>query len=137
MEAAKAIRYGNAEALQFNEHQIIYEVENRRIDASPDHEDYMTFWIACCGDREAATDMFEVFMNTCSVAFRLDTYEEIMELYSWAAMVGAISNENIDILDHIKGYQSKQNIYDELYGQYGDQDDWPPSLSKWYDEIFS
>lgn len=137
MEAAKAIRYGDAEALRYNEHQILYEIENRLIDCCIDHEHYMTFWIACYQNREVATDMFEVFMNTCSTAFRLDKYEEIMELYSVPTMFGAIANENLDILDYIVGYLSKRDIYDELYAQHGDQEDWPVSLLKWYDENFS
>lgn len=137
MEAAKSIRYGDAEALRANEHQILYEVENRLIDCCTDHEDYMTFWIACYRDREVATEMFEVFMETCSTAFRLDKYEEIMELYSTATMIGAISAENFEILDYIKGYLNKKDIYDELYAQHGDQEDWPMSLLKWYDENFS
>jgi len=137
MEAAKAIRYGNVESLRYNEHQILYEVESRLLDYSTEHEDYMTFWIACCRERDVATEMFEVFMDTCSTAFRLDRYEDIMGLYSWAAMIGAIGTENTDILDHIKGYKSKQELYDELYDQHGDREDWPVTLLKWYDENFS
>lgn len=137
MEAAKAIRYGDAEALRYNEHQILYEIENRLIDCCTDHENYMTFWIACYIDRAVATEMFEVFMETCSTAFGLGKYEEIMELYANAAMIGAIATENLDILDYIVGYLSKRDIYDGLYAQYGDQEDWPVSLLKWYDENFS
>ena len=136
MEVASAIRYGNTEALRYNEHQIIYEIENRLNDASTEHEDYMTFWITSHKDKEVATEMFEVFMETCSTVFSLDQYEEIMELYSWATMIGAISNENLDILNYIIGYQSKQDIYDELFAQHGEQNNWPVSLLKWYDESF-
>jgi hypothetical protein len=137
MEAARAIKYGNAEALSANEHQILYEIESRLDDCSPDHEQYMTFWIASHTDHEAANDMFEVFMNTCSTAFRLDMSEHIMELYSWAAMLGAIGSKNLDILDYIKGYQSKQNVREELYAHYGHEKDWPSELLAWYNENFS
>ena len=137
MEAARAIKYGNAEALSFNEHQILYEIESRLEDCSTDHEQYMTFWIASHRDHEAANDMFEVFMNTCSTTFRLDKSEEIMELYSWAAMVGAIGSQNLDILDYIKGYQTKENIQEEIYAQYGDEEYWPESLLTWYRRTFS
>ena len=137
MEAARAIKYGNAEALGVNEHQILYEIESRLEDCSTDHEQYMTFWIASHRDHEAATDMFEVFMNTCSTTFRLDKSEEIMELYSWAAMVGAIGSQNLDILDYIKGYQSKENIHEEMRAQYGHEMDCPSELLVWYNENFS
>ena len=136
MEVATAIRYGNVEALQANEHQILYEIDIRLIDCSTEPEQYMTYWIASYKDRDEATEMFEAFMNTCSTAFRLDKYEEIMELYSWATMIGAIANENLDILEYITGYQSKENIHGELCVQYGDKKDWPSSLLKWYDENF-
>jgi hypothetical protein len=137
MEAARAIEYGNPDALSANEHQILYEIESRLEDYSIDHEQYMTFWIASHTDHEAATDMFEVFMNTCSTTFRLDKSEEIMELYSWAAMVGAIGSQNLDILDYIKGYQSEMNIREELCAQYGHEMDWPSELLVWYNENFS
>jgi len=136
MEVASAIRYGNTEALRYNEHQIIYEIENRLNDASTEHEYYMTFWIASHKDKEVATEMFEVFMETCSTIFSLDQYEEIMQLYSWATMIGAISNENLDILNYIIEYQSKQDIYDALFAQHGEQENWTVSLLKWYDESF-
>ena len=137
MEAARAIKYGNAEALGVNEHQILYEIESRLEDCSTDHEQYMTFWIASHRDHEAATEMFEVFMNTCSITFRLDTSEQIMELYSRAAMVGAIGAQNLDILDYIKGYQSEMNIREEMRTQYGHEMDWPSELLVWYNENFS
>ena len=137
MEAAQAIKYGNAEALGVNEHQILYEIESRLEDCSTDHEQYMTFWIASHRDHEAATEMFEVFMNTCSITFRLDTSEQIMELYSRAAMVGAIGAQNLDILDYIKGYQSEMNIREEMRTQYGHEMDWPSELLVWYNENFS
>ena len=137
MEAPRAIEYGNPDALSANEHQILYEIESRLEDYSTDHEQYMTFWIASHRDHEAATDMFEVFMNTCSTTFRLDKSEEIMELYSWAAMVGAIGSQNLDILDYIKGYQSEMNIHEEMCTQYGHEMDWPSELLVWYNENFS
>ena len=137
MEAAKAIRYGDAEALRYNEHQILYEIDLRSDDASINHEDYMTFWIASYREHEVATEMFEVFMSTCSTAFDLDNYEQVMKLYAWPALVGAISNQNIEILDYIKGYLDKKMIREEMYVQHGDEEDWPPALFTWYDESFS
>ena len=128
MEAARAIKRGDAEALRANEHQILYEVENRLIDASSEHEDYMTYWIASHKNRDEATEMFEVFMNTCSTVFRLDKYEEIMELYSYPTMIGAIAAENIDIVEYVVGYQGKDVLVEELCAQYGDEKDWPSSL---------
>jgi hypothetical protein len=130
MEVARAIRYGNTEALRYNEHQILYEIDNRLIDCSTEPEQYMTYWIACHKDKDTATEMFEVFMETCSTVFRLDKYEEIMELYSWAAMVGAIATENIDIVEYALGYQGKDALVEELCAQYGDEKDWPKSLLK-------
>jgi len=128
MDAARAIKYGDAEALRANEHQILYEVENRLIDASSEHEDYMTYWIASHKNRDEATEMFEVFMNTCSTVFRLDKYEEIMELYSYPTMIGAIAAENIDIVEYVVGYQGKDVLVEELCAQYGDEKDWPAGL---------
>jgi hypothetical protein len=130
MEVASAIRHGDVEALRANEHQILYEIENRLIDASSEPEDYMTYWIASHKDRDEATEMFEVFMQTCSVTFRLDKYEEIMELYSYPTMVGAIATENIDIVEYVMGYQGKDALVEEMCVQYGDEKDWPSSLLK-------
>jgi hypothetical protein len=137
MEAARAIKYGDPEILRYNEHQILYEIQSRLEDCSTEHEEYMTFWIASHKDCEIATEMFEVFMNTCSTAFRLDKSEEIMELYSRAAMIGAIGTKNLDILDYIMGYQTKEDIHGELYDQYGDESEWPPPLLVWYHQNFS
>jgi hypothetical protein len=137
MEAARAIKYGDAEALRVNEHQIIYEIELRCDDCSIEYEDYMTYWIASHKDNEAATEMFEVFMNTCSTVFNLDASEEIMELYSYPTMVGAIANENIDIIEYVMGYQGKDALAEEIYAQYGDEEYWPESLLTWYRRTFS
>ena len=137
MEAAHAIKYGDAEILRYNEHQILYEIESRLEDCSPDHEQYMTFWIASHADHETATEMFEVFMNTCSTTFRLDKSEEIMELYSYPTMVGAIANENTDIIEYVMGYQGKDTLVEEIYAQYGDEEYWPESLLTWYHRTFS
>src|SRR6056300_869527 len=115
MEAAQDIKYGSVEGLRYNEHQIIYEIESRCEDCSIEHEDYMTYWIASHKDKEVATEMFEVFMNTCSTAFSLHKYEEIMELYSYPTMMGAIANENLDIIEHVMGYQGKDALVEEIY----------------------
>lgn len=128
MEATRAIKCGDAEILRANEHQILYEVENRLIDASSEHEDYMTYWIASHKNKDEATEMFEVFMNTCSTVFRLDKYEEIMELYSYPTIVGAIAAENVDIVEYVMGYQGKDALVEELCAQYGDEKDWPVGL---------
>jgi len=128
MEAAQAIKYGSVEGLRYNEHQIIYEIELRCEDCSNEHEDYMTYWIASHKDKDVATEMFEVFMNTCSSVFNLDASEEVMGLYAHPAMIGAIGTENTDILDYIKGYLGKERIHEEMYEQYGDEMNWPESL---------
>jgi len=128
MEAAQAIKYGSVEGLRYNEHQIIYEIELRCEDCSNEHEDYMTYWIASHKDKDVATEMFEVFMNTCSTVFNLDASEEVMDLYAHPAMIGAIGTENTDILDYIKGYLGKERIHEEMYEQYGDEMNWPESL---------
>jgi len=67
-------------------------------------------------------------MNTCSTAFSLHKYEEIMELYSYPTMVGAIANENLDIIEHVMGYRGKDALVEEIYAQYGDEEYWPESL---------
>ena len=128
MEAAQAIKYGDAEALRANEHQIIYEIELRGGDFSTEYEDYMTYWIALHKDNEVATEMFEVFMNTCCTVFNLDASEEVMDLYAHPAMIAAIGTENTDILEYIKGYIDKKTILEEMYEQYGDEMNWPESL---------
>ncbi len=132
MEVAQAIKYGIPGMLRANEHQILYEIESRLHDCSIEHEEYMTFWIASHKDHETATDMFEVFMNTVQTSFTLGKSEEIMELYSSATMIAAIGSQNLDILDYIKGYQSKNDIHEELCAQYGNETDWPPSLLEWH-----
>ena len=131
MEANQAIRYGNPEALRYNEHQILYEIESRSEDGSTEHENYMTFWIASHKNHQVATEMFEVFMTTCSTAYKLKDYEDIMALYAWPALVGAIGTQNIDILDYIKGYVVKNMIDEELYTHYGKKEEWPEALLKW------
>jgi len=69
-------------------------------------------------------------MNTVQTAFALDKSEEIMELYLLAALVGAIGSQNIDILNYVKGYQTKEDIHDEICAQHGVA--WPVSLMEWY-----
>jgi len=128
MEAAQAIKYGSVEGLRYNEHQIIYEIESRCEDCSTEYEDYMTYWIASHKDKDVATEMFEVFMNTCSSVFNLDASEEVMDLYAWPAMIGAIGTENTDILDYIKGYLGKERIVEQMYEEYGEKENWPESL---------
>ena len=128
MEAAQAIKYGDAEALRANEHQIIYEIELRCDDCSIEYEDYMTYWIASHKDNEAATEMFEVFMNTCSTVFNLDASEEVMDLYAHPALLGAVANENIEILNYIRGYLGKEKIVEQMYEEYGETENWPESL---------
>ena len=137
MELMQAIKYGIPDMLRANEHQILYEIELRLGDCSTEYEDYVTFWIATHKNHETATDMFEVFMNTCSTAFSLHKYEEIMELYSYPTMVGAIANENIDIIEYVMGYQGKDALSEEIYAQYGDEEYWPESLLTWYRRTFS
>jgi hypothetical protein len=128
MEAAQAIKYGSVEGLRYNEHQIIYEIESRCEDCSTEHEDYMTYWIASHKDKDVATEMFEVFVNTCSSVFNLDASEEVMELYAHPALLGAVANENIEILNYIRGYLGKEKIVEEMYEQYGEKENWPESL---------
>jgi hypothetical protein len=128
MEAAQAIKYGSVEGLRANEHQIIYEIELRGSDFSTEYEDYMTYWIALHKDNEVATEMFEVFMNTCCTVFNLDASEEVMDLYAQPALLGAVANENIEILNYIKGYLGKERIVEQMYEEYGEKENWPESL---------
>ena len=137
MELMQAIKYGIPDMLRANEHQILYEIELRLGDCSTEYEDYVTFWIATHKNHETATDMFEVFMNTCSTAFSLHKYEESMELYSDPTLVGAIAHENIDIIEYVMGYQGKDALSEEIYAQYGDEEYWPESLLTWYRRTFS
>jgi len=120
MEAARAIQHGDTAILCANEHQILYEIELRFEDCSTEHEDYMTYWIASHKDKEVATGMFEVFMNTCSTAFNLDTYEEVMGLYAHPTMIGAVATKNLEILDLLKGYIKEADVEEEMIAQYGE-----------------
>jgi hypothetical protein len=137
MNISQAIRCGDPGVLRANEHEILYDVELMLDQCSIENENYITYWIACHRDKEVATEMFEVFMNTCSTAFSLHKYEEIMELYSYPTMVGAIANVNTDIIEHIMGYQGKETLIEEIYAQYGDEEYWPESLLTWYHRTFS
>lgn len=135
MEVARAIRYGNTEALLYNEHQILYEIESRINDTSINIEDYMTFWIASHKDLKVATEMYEIFKNTCEIAFSLKDSEDILTLYAWATLAGAIGTQNIDILDYIMGYISKEMVYEEMNIQYGEKEEWPIPLLNWFDSM--
>lgn len=137
MNISQAIRYGDPGVLQANEHEILYDVEDMLEKCSIENENYVTYWIACHKDKKTAVEMFEVFMNTCSTAFSLHKYEEIMELYSYPAMVGAIASENVDIIEYVMGYQGKDTLVEEINAQYGDEKHWPESLSVWYHRTFS
>lgn len=137
MNISRAIQRGDFDTLLENAHELLYEIESRINDCSTEHEDYITYWIACHKDKDVATEMFEVFMNTCSTAFSLHDYEEIMELYSCPTMVGAIATKNTSIIEYVMGYQGKDALVEEIYAQYGDEEYWPESLLTWYRKTFS
>lgn len=137
MNISQSIRYGDPGTLQANEHEILYDVEGMLEKCSTENENYITYWMACHRDKDTATEMFEVFMNTCSTAFSLHKYEEIMELYSYPTMVGAIATENTDIIEYVMGYQKKDALHEEICAQYGDEKCWPESLLTWYRRTFS
>ena len=137
MNISKAIQCGDLEALRANEHEIIQDVNDMMKNSSIAWEDYITYWMVMHQDREIATQMFEVFLNTCSTAFSPDKYEEIMYLYSYPTMVGAIANENIDIIKYLSKYQTRDTFVEEIRAQYGDKQVWPKSLLMWYRRTFS
>jgi len=120
MEAARAIQHGDTAILCANEHQILYEIELRFEDCSTEHEDYMTYWIASHKDKEVATEMFKVFLNTCKTAFKPEMYEEVVGLYAHPTMIGAVAMKNLEILDLLKGYIKEADVEEEMIAQYGE-----------------
>jgi hypothetical protein len=128
MNISKAIQRGDLEALRANEHEIVQDVNDMLEQSSIEWEDYITYWMAMHQDREVATEMFKVFLNTCKTTFKPEMYEEVVGLYAHPTMVGAISTENTDILEYIKGYLDKKTILEEMYEQYGKKENWSESL---------
>jgi hypothetical protein len=75
-----------------------------------EYEDYMTYWIASHKDKDVATEMFEVFMNTCSTVFNLDASEEVMGLYAHPATARCEWHMKTRIYwNYIKGYLRQED----------------------------
>ena len=134
MNISQAIRRGDVEALRANEHEIVQDVNDMLEQSSIEWEDYITYWMATHQDREVATEMFKIFMNTCKTVFKPEKYESVMSLYAHATMISAIATENIEILDLLEGHIEKGYIHYEILDQYGEVTD---SFSEWYSRNFS
>ena len=122
MNVVKLIRDGDVGALQINERVILQNVENVMRTHSDRHEDYMTYWIASHRDHAVANKMYKVFTNTCVDAFGPKKYKEIMNIHARATIHGAVTSENIDILDLVTNCNTTWN-----------KDDWSKSIREWYD----
>ena len=131
MNISKAIQRGDLRALRANEHEILQDVNDMMENPSIAWEDYITYWMAVYEDPEIATQMYEVFMNTCKTALKPQVYDKVLSLYSYPTMVGAVYNQNIEILEYVKSYVDPETImaenerefgleYNEVYSWYQD-----------------
>lgn len=130
MNISKAIQRGDLEALRANEHEIIQDVNDMMEKSSIAWEDYITYWMAMHQDREIATQMFEVFLNTCKTALKPQKYDEVLSLYARPAMVGAVSTNNSEIIELVSDHLSAEDVYEEILSQYD-------KIPDWYSRTFS
>jgi hypothetical protein len=120
MNISKAIQRGDLEALRANEHEIVQDVNDMLEQSSIEWENYITHWMAMYHDHKVAVDMFKVFLNTCKTTFKPDKYEEVVDLYAYPTMIGAVATKNLEILDLLKGYIKEDDIHEEMIAQYGE-----------------
>lgn len=116
MTIIRSIQCGDLEGFISKKDEILEEV-NMMLDT--DHstlewENYVTYWIAMYEDCKVATEMFKVFLETCKTTFRPDEYEEVMSIYAYPTMVGAVATNNSEILELLKGYVSESDIQNEM-----------------------
>jgi len=118
MTICRAIQRGDLQAVIANAHEMIQEIDKME-DGDIQWENYITFWIASHKDHDVATEMFKVFLQTCKNTYEPNVYEEVISLYAYPTMVGAVAAENLDILDLIKGYVQEADVHDEMIACHG------------------
>ena len=133
MNISKAIQRGDLRALRANEDEIVQDVNDMMKNPSVVWEDYITYWMAIYDDPEIATQMFEVFMNTCKTALKPQVYDKVLGLYSYPTMCGAIYSQNIEILEYIKSRVDSDTIMTEIEREFGIEDN---EVYRWYQDNF-
>ena len=113
------IKSANFDAIRSREHQLLEHVNQMIQDPSGDPEKYLTFWMAIHENPDFGLTMFEMFKNTCETALGPSKWRDIMKVFAYPTMCGAVSSQNIEILEHLASHVDPETIMAENEQEFG------------------
>jgi hypothetical protein len=97
-------------------------------------EKYLTYWMAAHENPDFGLNMFEMFKNTCETALGPSKWNDIMKVFAYPTMCGAVCSQNIEILEHLKSHVDPETIMAENEKEFGVEDN---EVYSWYQDNFS
>jgi hypothetical protein len=113
------IKSANFDAIRSREYQLLEHVNRMIVDPSGDPEKYLTFWMAAHENPEFGLTMFEMFKNMCETALGHSKWNDIMKVFAYPTMCGAVSSQNIEILEHLLSHVDPETIMAENEQEFG------------------
>jgi hypothetical protein len=128
------IKSANFDAIRSREHQLLEHVNQMIRDPSGDPEKYLTYWMAAHENPDFGLTMFEVFKNTCETALGPSKWNDIMKVFAYPTMYGAVYSQNIEILEYVKSHVDPETIMAENEQEFGLEYN---EVYSWYQDNFS
>lgn len=113
------IKSANFDDIRYREHQLLEHVNQMMKDPQNDPEKYLTYWMVTHENRELGLNMFEMFKNTCDTALGPSKWNDIMKVFAYPTMRGAVYSQNIEILEHLTFHVGLETIMAENEQEFG------------------
>ena len=128
-QLTKLILEEDCDSLSEREDDIVSCIEYEMQEEDEHPESYLIHWIARCPNHIAGRIMFQILKKVCKSGSSYH-WSEIMQVAGYPMMVGAVTSQNIKLLEHAMAH------VDEIYLERLLQDVDAPEVEKWYDENF-
>jgi hypothetical protein len=134
MSILQCVKNADFDSLRSREHQLLEHVNQMIREPSGDREKYLTYWMAMHYNHDFGLAMFELFKNTCETALGPSKWNDIMKVFAYPTMHGAVYSQNIEILEHLKYHVDPETIMAENEQEFGLEYN---EVYSWYQDIFS
>jgi hypothetical protein len=134
MSILDIIKKADFDSLRSREYELLEHINTMMREYYEEPENFLTYWMAIHDNMDFGLAMFELFMNTCNTALHSSKQNQVMKVFAYPTMCGAVCRQNIGVLEHVKCYVDPDTILQEIESEFGIEDN---EVYRWYQDNFS
>lgn len=134
MSILQCVKNADFDSLRSREYMLLEHANEMIHNPEGDPEKYLTYWMAMHDNRDFGLAMFELFKNTCETALGPSKWNDIMKVFAYPTMRGAVYSQNIEILEYLKYHVDPETIMAENEQEFGLEYN---EVYSWYQDNFS